>query len=147
MSTFNVKNKCYLPVVLICQVENIFRLSNHCQPFKGATGFVPKEFTIFWRYRTDKVSSNLFSEEIHFFLLFFAKYNFYYMLLFAFYGLYRALKILNPTASDCNFLLTQSRITCFYYHLGIFFISFPINALSAEGGYMTTLQQFIFKCV
>jgi hypothetical protein len=30
----------YLPVVLICQVENIFHLDNHCQPLKAEPVFV-----------------------------------------------------------------------------------------------------------
>lgn len=60
----NPKNEFYLPVVLICQVENIFHLGNHCQPLKKERSILgrgknPLCEPIFSRYHEDKVSQDL----------------------------------------------------------------------------------------
>lgn len=64
MHALNLKNEFYLPVVLICQVEKIFHLSNHCQPLNERSIFVLRKnslsgSSIFLRYHEDKVSSDL----------------------------------------------------------------------------------------
>ena len=50
------KNELYLPVVLICQVENIFHLDNHCQALKAEPVFVRANEIL--EMQRDKVSSS-----------------------------------------------------------------------------------------